>query len=69
MILFGEILLVRKSNRVLKNYQPGINDVIHGREPLPDPEADPPEGDDVGEEGVPHDVPPHHPATFVLTVK
>ena len=50
------------------SYQSSINDVVHGGEPLPDPEADPPQRDDVGEEGVPHDVPAHHSTTFVLSI-
>jgi hypothetical protein len=49
-------------------YQSGVNDMVHGGEPLPDSEADPPQCDDVGEEGVPHDVPAHHSTSFVLKI-
>jgi len=43
--------------------------MVHSREPLPDPEADPPERDDVGQEGVPHDVAAHHPTPLILAVE
>ena len=67
--MFKKIFSQLLNKFVLISYQSGIDDMVHGREPLPDPEADPPERDDVGQEGVPHDVATHHPAAFVLAVK
>jgi hypothetical protein len=49
-------------------YQSGVNDMVHGGEPLPDSETDPPQRDDIGEEGVPHNVPAHHSTPFILNI-
>ena len=47
-------------------YQSGVNDMVHGGEPLPDPETDPPQRDDIREKSVPHNVPAHHSTPFIL---